>query len=797
MNIMKLKIQLFLILLIISSRCMEISATNHDNNSVYTVTIGKLNLKIETYGNKIVRVVKSPVGEQMSKQSLSVILRQGGSGINHIETQTDIVLTTQKLKIKINKQTGKIVFFDLSNHQLISESANKPVFNPITDINGKSYKIKQIFKLSDAEALYGLGQDQRGIMNFRNHSVLLKQRNMYVANPFLLSSKGYGVMWDNTSVTTFADDANGASFESEIGDCIDYYFVYGGTADGTISAYRELTGSAPMYGKWVFGLWQCRERYQSQDEIAGVVDTYRALKIPLDNIVQDWRYWGMEEDVWNATEFGNPEFPDPKGMIERIHTNHAHVMISVWPSFGDKTAIYHELNQNKMLYDFKTWPGTEKVKVYDSFNEKARDIYWKYINKNLFSIGIDAWWLDATEPEQGDSPEKTDSTQTAIGSFKRFANAFPLETNKGVYENQRKTGSDKRVFILTRSAFTGQQHYGASTWSGDIDGNWQVFHNQIAAGVNFSLSGIPYWTTDIGGFWVRPELYPTGVADPAYQELYVRWFQFGTFSPLFRSHGTNTPREIYQFGKKGYWAYDVQEKYINLRYRLLPYIYSQSWRVTSDGASVMRGLVMDFPTDTTALNITNEYMFGPSLLVTPVSKALYSLQKGKLWETDFRTTKSTSVYLPKSHEWFDFWTGEKYTGGKYILKQTPMDILPLYVKAGSIIPMGPTMQYATEKNEDPIELRVYTGADAYFTLYEDENDNYNYEKGTHSLIQFHWNEKTKILTIGKRNGEFPGMLNNRVFKIVFVHDNFGVGGTEVVKPSSEVIYTGESLKVRL
>jgi len=793
---MNRKIQLFLILLFLSFGYLEINAAIQDNKSVFTVTIGDLNLKIETYGQKIVRVVKFPVGDMKSKKSLSVILRQGGSAINRKETQSEIVLTTPKLKIKVNKLTGKIVFFDLSNRLLLSESTEKPVFIPTTDINGKSYKIKQVFKLSDAEALYGLGQDQRGIMNYRSHSVLLKQRNMYVANPFLLSSKGYGLLWDNTSVTTFADGINGASFESEIGDCIDYYFVYGGTADGTISAYRELTGASPMYGKWVFGLWQCRERYQSQDEITGVVDTYRALKVPLDNIVQDWRYWGMEEKDWNSTAFGNPDFPDPKEMIDKIHKNHAHVMISVWPSFGNNTVIYNELNQNKMLFDFKTWPSTDKVKVYDAFNEKARAIYWKYMNKNLFSIGMDAWWLDATEPEQGDRQGKIDSTQTAIGSFMRFGNAFPLETNKGVYENQRKTSSDKRVFILTRSAFTGQQHYGASTWSGDIDGNWQVFHNQIAAGVNFSLSGIPYWTTDIGGFWVRPELYPTGVADPAYQELYVRWFQFGTFSPLFRSHGTNTPREIYQFGKKGYWAYDVQEKYINLRYRLLPYIYSQSWRVTTEGASIMRGLVMDFPTDTTALNVANQYMFGPSFLVTPVSKALYSWQKGNLWETDFSTTKSTSVYLPKSQGWYDFWTGEKYTGGKNILKQTPMDILPLYVKAGSIIPMGPTMQYATEKKEDPIELRIYTGADADFTLYEDENDNYNYEKGVYSLIPIHWNETKKILTIGRRKGEFPGMLDKRVFKIVIVHDNFGVGGTEVDKPSSEVVYSGESLKVR-
>jgi len=794
---MNIKFQLFLILLFVSILNLDINATNHEKKSTFQITLGRLNLEIQTYGQKIVRIVKYPVGKKVKKESLVVVLSQGSSNLNRKENSKEVILTMQQFKIKVDKLSGIISFLDLSDQLILKESLIDSAFIPTADVNGKSYKIEQKFKLSGDEALYGLGQDQRGIMNYRNHSVLLKQRNMFVANPFLLSSKGYGLFWDNYSETTFSDDRKGASFKSVIGDCIDYYFVYGGTSDGTIAAYRELTGAAPMFGKWVYGLWQCRERYQSQEEIVEVVEKYRKLNVPLDNIVQDWRYWGMEEDTWNATEFGNPNFSDPKGMIDKIHNQHAHVMISVWPSFGEKTAIYDELNQNKMLYDFKTWPSTDKVKVYDAFNEKARDIYWKYMNKNLFSIGMDAWWLDATEPEQGDRQGKIDSTQTSLGSFKRFANAFPLQTNKGVYENQRKTSSDKRVFILTRSAFTGQQRYGASTWSGDIDGNWEVFHNQIAAGVNFSLSGIPYWTTDIGGFWVRPELYPKGVADPAYQELYVRWFQFGAFSPLFRSHGTNTPREIYQFGKKGYWAYDVQEKYINLRYRLLPYIYSQSWCVTSKGASVIRGLVMDFPTDTTALNVANQYMFGPSLLVTPVSEALYSWQNGKLWESDFSTTKSTSVYLPESQGWFDFWTGEKYTGGKHVLKQTPMDILPLYVKAGSIIPMGPTMQYATEKKADPIELRVYTGADAEFTLYEDENDNYNYEKGVYALIPINWNEITKTLTIGKRKGKFPGMPDKRVFKVVFVHDNFGIGGAEVDKPSCEVVYSGESLKVRL
>jgi alpha-D-xyloside xylohydrolase len=474
-------------------------------------------------------------------------------------------------------------------------------------------------------------------------------------------------------------------------------------------------------------------------------------------------------------------------------------MISVWPSFGEETAIYKELKEKKYLLDFQTWPAEKELRVYDAFNPEARNVYWKYMNKNLFSIGIDAWWLDATEPEQGDRQGKIDSTRTALGSFQHFRNAFPLQTNKGVYENQRLTSSEKRVFILTRSAFAGQQHYGASTWSGDIDGNWDVFRRQISGGLNFSMAGIPYWTTDIGGFFVRGELYPLGVTDPSYQELYVRWFQFGTFCPLFRSHGTSTPREIYNFGSKGYWAYDVQEKYINLRYRLIPYIYSLGWKVTHGAYTIMRGLPMDFTRDTAVFNIDNQYMFGPSVLVCPVTEEMYThkgedkKQKGII---DFSTIRSQQVYLPRSAGWFDFWTGKKMEGGKTLAAPAPIDITPLYVRAGSIIPMGPYMQYATEKVEDPIELRIYTGADAVFELYEDENDNYNYEKGAYATIPLKWNNKTRTLTIGKRKGIFPGMIKNRTFNVVFVSENHGVGLDIEKQPDKAIKYSGEQVMIK-
>ena len=756
-------------------------------------------LKIEVYSPEIIRIVKSPLGRTFSKVSLSVIKTPEKAPFEVTEKSGLIKIKTSKLQVYIYQTSGKIAFYDLSNNLLLTESTIPSMFLPVMDIDKKTYTVKQLFQLSSSEGIYGLGQDQKGVMNYRNHNVLLQQSNMHVTNPFLLSTRGYGLLWDNYSATEFADSKEGALFQSVIGDCIDYYFIYGVTPDGVIAGYRNLTGPSPMFGKWAFGFWQCRERYTSQDEIVGIVEKFRQLKIPLDNIVQDWRYWGLDNENWNSTEFGNPLYPDPKEMIEKIHKNNAHVMISVWPSFGKKTAIYKELKENGSLLDFVTWPPDGGVRVYDPFNPKARNIYWKYMNKNLFSIGMDAWWLDATEPEQGDSQGKIDSTLTALGSFKHFRNAFPLQTNKGVYENQRLTSPEKRVFILTRSAFAGQQRYASSVWSGDIEGNWEVFRHQISGGLNFSMSGIPYWTTDIGGFTLSRDLYPLGVADPSYQELYVRWFQFATFCPLFRSHGTSTPREIFNFGSKGYWAYDVQEKYINLRYRLMPYIYSLGWKVTHGGYTIMRGLPMDFAKDTAVFNIDNQYLFGPSLLVCPVTEAMYTLKgedKKLKGEVDFSTVRSKQVYLPQSEGWFDFWSGKKMKGGNTVAVLAPIDMMPLYVRAGSIIPFGPFIQYATEKIADPVELRVYTGADGAFELYEDENDNYNYEKGDYAIIPLKWNNQTHTLTIGKRKGFFPGMIKNRTFNIVFVNENHGVGIEIENQPDKIIKYYGDQIVIK-
>jgi alpha-D-xyloside xylohydrolase len=605
------------------------------------------------------------------------------------------------------------------------------------------------------------------------------------------------VYWDNYSTTNFKDSADGTSFESEVGDCADYYFIYGGNADKVIAGYRWLTGQAPMFPKWTLGFFQSRERYKSQYETVDVIRKYRQLGVPLDGIVQDWQYWGEDESYWNSTEFGNPRFPEPKKMIDSVHDLHAHIIISVWPSFGNKTKIYQELKQQNMLYgDYVTWPINQNVEVYDAFNPKARDIYWSYMDKNIFSLDMDGWWLDSTEPDHFKDKESDEEHKTFLGVYRKVRNAFPLIHTGGVYKHQRAVTSDKRVFILARSAFAGQQHYGTMMWSGDVQSRWDVLRNQISGGLNLSLSGLPYWNSDIGGFFSGSK-YPRGVNDPAFRELYVRWLQFATFCPMMRSHGTDTPREIWQFGQKGDWAYDAIEKFINLRYRLLPYNYSNAWQITSNAGSMMRALIMDFPSDKKVWNINNEYMFGKSLLVCPVTDSMYTSRSAGETKVDFNTIKKQKVYLPAGSQWFDFWTGEKLNGGQETEKEAAIDIMPLYVRAGSILPMGPFEQYSYEKKADSLEIRVYEGADGNFTLYEDEGDNYNYEKGKYSTIDFTWNDKTRTLTIKDRKGTFPGMLQKRVFNIVAVNKNNGIGTEAPAGFNKKVLYEGKAVTVKL
>ncbi len=735
--------------------------------------INSMGIEIQFYNPSIVRVLKWPEGKTFKKESLSVIKSPQKTSFRIRQSGDELSLKSDNLQVVLNLKNGRISFSSLKDRTLLSEKEQGTVFTDFNDAGVKTFSVFQSFILDKEEAIYGLGQQQNGKMKQRNLKLNMIQGNTDDYIPFFLSVKGYGLFWDNYSPTLFEDSPESTSFKSDVGDCADYYFMYGSNADGVIACMRDLTGQVPMFPLWTFGYWQSKERYKSQDELVDVVKKYRDLGVPLDGIIQDWQYWGSNY-LWNAMEFLNADFPNPQKMVNDIHNLNAHMIISIWNSFGPQTKQYKELDKIGALMDFQTWPqsGSDKwppnrdypsgVRVYDPYNPEARDIYWKYLNKGLFSLGIDGWWMDSSEPDHLDFKPSDLDNKTYLGSFRKVRNAFPLMTVGGIYQHQRSVSSDKRVFILTRSAFAGQQRYGANTWSGDVTASWDALKNQISAGLNFSLSDIPYWNSDIGGFFLSR--FRKKLDDAGYRELYTRWVQFGTFCPMMRSHGTDAPREIYQFGKKGDKVYDAIEKYINLRYILLPYIYSASWDITANQSSMMRALVMDFAGDKQALDINDEYMFGKSLLVCPVTSPMYS----KDTKEDFSTLKSRELYLPEGTGWYDFWTGEKFTGGQTIKKEAPIDIIPLYVKAGTILPVGPKVQYATEKKWDNLEIRVYEGANGEFTLYEDENDNYNYEKGMYSTITFNWNDTKKVLTISDRKGSFPGMLAGRKFNIVKV-----------------------------
>ncbi len=790
---------LFSVLIISTGVCGQSFSRTDLGIKTAVDTIG---IEIQFFSPSIVRVTKWPISKTYVKESLSVIRTPQKTVLGIKQNGNDLILKSEKLRVSLNLNSGQISFMTSGSGLLLSESEAGARFTGFNDTGVETFNVYQAFVLDKDEAIYGLGQQQQGKMIQRDLTLNMIQGNTDDYIPFFLSVKGYGLFWDNYSPTIFEDNPEKTSFKSDVGDCIDYYFMYGGSADGVIACMRDLTGQVPMFPLWTYGYWQSKERYKSQDELVGVVKKYRELGVPLDGIIQDWQYWGNNY-LWNAMEFLNPEFYNPQKMVDDIHNLNAHVIISIWNSFGPQTKQYKELDKIGALMDFKTWPesGSEKwppnpdypsgVRVYDPYNPEARDIYWKYLEKGIFSLGMDGWWMDSSEPDHLQFKPSDFDNKTYLGSFRKVRNAFPLMTVGGLYQHQRSVTSDKRVFILTRSAFAGQQRYGANTWSGDVVASWDALRNQISAGLNFSLCGIPYWNSDIGGFFLWN--FKNTLNDPDYRELYARWIQFGAFCPMMRSHGTDAPREIFQFGKKGDKVYDAIEKSINLRYSLLPYIYSASWDVTANQSTMMRALMMDFPKDKQALDINDQYMFGKSLLVCPVTKPMYSAE-GK---EDFSTVRTRELYLPKGTDWYDFWTGEKYTGGQTVNKETPLDIIPLFVKAGSILPVGPKVQFATEKKWDNLEIRVYEGANGSFILYEDENDNYNYEKGAFSTITFTWNDAKKVLTINDRKGTFPGMLTERKFNIVKVTSGNGTGMDAVQKYNTVVDYKGKKVMVKL
>lgn len=908
-------------------------------NSV-NFSLGKGHLLVRVISDNVLQCRYYLTDTPQFKKSLMVVDRPSQTPSWTLEEKDGTYLVkTSNITASVSAATGLISFLDKEGNPILAEKDHSLVPKEIS--GEKVFNLSQTFALTGKEAIYGLGQTQTGYMDLRGKSLELFQKNKEDYIPVIVSTNGYGLLWDNYSYTLFKDTAEGMNLWSEVGDGIDYYFMYGPELNDVIARYRQLTGGCPMLPKWAFGYVQSKERYKTQQEILDIAKEYRQRQIPMDVIVQDWQYW--PEGQWGQKSFDSLRFPNPSVMLDELHQKyHTKFMISIWgvmtmgyPNsneiFNTKGSNYYRIKPNEIYYD--------------PFNKVSADLYWKQCNKGLFSKGVDAWWCDATEPEidrvfviSADSVRK--KMTTSMGSGARYMCAYPLMHSKNMYEGQRSVTSDKRVVNLTRSGFGGQQRYSTIVWSGDIQASWDVFRKQIPAGLNFCSSGIPYWTTDIGGFFINPfqgtDGFELGLNDDEYKELYLRWFQYGGFCPMFRAHGTNCPREIWRFGQPGNWCYDGLIKVDQLRYRLLPYIYSVGWMTTKQGYTIMRPLAFDFRKDDKVKDIKDQFLFGPAFMVNPVTQVQYFKSKGKsdpvpssalfsgnihgltgeyfnginfetkvgsrtdsaigfLWsqspmkgvdaekfsirwtgqiktqgegEYVFTTTnddgvrlwidnklliddwnnhgaetkiariklkgntsysiklefydntndalirlgwippqtssgnsqslsRERKVYLPSGCDWYNFYAGEIQKGGQTISVATPLDIMPLFVKAGSIIPMGPVMQYAAEKQADPLELRIFPGADGDFVLYEDENDGYNYEKGQYAEIPMHWNDKLHELTIGKRNGEFKGMLKNRVFDVVIVTKNQGVGIGVSPKPDKKVAYSGESIIIKL
>ena len=739
------------------------------NGVTMTMRVGTLRVQVAT--ESIVRVTYLPMSALPETPQLMITKASWPAAQWAMQSSDkDITLSTARLKVIITRANGTILFSDANGKKLFQDYDR--TLTPVEVSGEKTYRAEMFSNLWDStEGFLGLGQHQAGVWNYHGEDLELSQDNTNISVPMFLSSNGYGIFWNNASRSRFNNRFPHALFlSSEVADSVDYYFLFGPEFDKVIGAYREMTGAAPMFGKWAYGFWQCKNKYESQAEILGVGHKYRELRIPVDNIVQDWFWWqSMGEPVFNKN------YPDPPGMMADLHRNNFHVMFSFWPFFKAGTSVYEEMDKRGFFIDRTKVAGFHPLgqALYDPFNPEARKYYWQLLDKGLFRIGADAWWLDTDEPEtEGRGTNVLVNNKVAIGSGARYANLFSLMTTEAVYQGQRGASSEKRVFILSRSATAGIQRNSVVAWSGDVESNWLSFARQIPAGLNFSLSGIPYWTTDIGGFIIgNPD-------DPAYRELFIRWFQYGVFCPIFRLHGTRTTNqnELWSYGAE---AQEILTRYDRLRYRLMPYIYSLAWKTTSEGYTPMRPLAMDFAGDARALNTGDQFMFGPALLVNPV--------------TEPGATKR-HLYLPRG-AWHDFWTGLAVDGGAAIDTATPLERIPIYVRAGSIIPMGPELMYAVEKPADPIELRVYAGADGDFVLYEDENDNYNYEKGAYATIAMHWDDGKKTLTLSDRHGTFPGMLANRSFRIVFARENVGVGLEAPARADKVVQYSGKQITV--
>ncbi len=758
---------------------------------------------LTTYSSCAIRIRYTERSEFSDQSSLMIIARPD----EHVrfdvrETADRLIFSTANVTIGIDRQTLAFTYRDRQGNLLTKEPACGgktldpidvlvSVFDQSTTIESRenadgvrmdaqnarqvvdrqAYHTKLEFEWADGEALYGLGSHEEGMFNLRRQHQYLYQQNMKVAIPVLLSTRGYGIFMDSCSLMTFHDDAFGSYLWSDVDEELDYYFIYGPEFDQIIHELRGLTGQVPLLPKWAYGYIQSKERYASQSELLEIVREYRARELPLDGIVLDWKSW--TGDLWGQKSLDPDRFPNPDQMTEDLHALHARLMVSIWPIMRPGGSDWQEMHDQGFLL------GNQAN--YDAFNPAARACYWQQAKLGLFAHGVDAWWCDCTEPFEADwkgavKPEPEERLRINTEEAKRYLdpeviNAYSLLHCEGIYNGQRQVTDSKRVVNLTRSAYPGQQRYATITWSGDVVATWDTLRRQIADGLNFCVTGMPYWTTDIGAFFVKRKSdlwfwagdYDAGIADLGYRELYVRWFQFGAFLPMFRAHGTDTPREIWRFGEPGDLMYDALVKSLHLRYRLLPYIYSLAGWTTHQAYTMLRALPFDFRHDPALYDVADQFMFGPALLVNPITRPMYYTVNS----VPVRNGRHTrSVYLPAETDWYDFWTDQRYHGGQTIEANAVLDVIPLFVRAGSIIPMGPRRQHVDDRPAAPIELHIFPGHDGRFLLYEDEGDSYRYEQGAFATIHIEWDNATRRLALGQRNGQYPGMPEQREFRVV-------------------------------
>jgi len=815
------------------------SVTAESDGPLFETERGRL--KLQVIDQSVVRTVYTQ-GAIPDPESPMIVGQTPTEEWELAEREDACELVTDDLRVEVDRETAAITWRDGDGSRLVGEPedggksvtpvdpedltvGDSEVATPRESLDREAYSTRLDLEFSDDEALLGLGQHDGGVANYRGESQLLYQGNTKVAMPALLSTRGYGMLWNTGSLTTFRDDAEGSYVWTECDDALDVFFVAGEDPDEVISGFRELTGESTLFPKWAYGYVQSKERYETGEELVDVVSEYRDRGIPIDCIVQDWQYWpDTTEDDPNFEEWGGPpgdwgrwgekkfhpeRYPDPSATIDELHERNVQLMISIWPNMlaGDN---YDEMREAGHILDDEDVPapGNEQ-RYYDAFSEEARDIYWNQAESGLFDHGVDAWWCDSTEPfdPTWTLPTEPDTFRLAkhtTDAFKHvldpgYLNTYSIHQAKGMYEGQRAATDDKRVLNLTRSGYPGQQRYGAITWSGDIEGTWERYRTQIADGLQFTATGNPKWTLDIGGFfvhdgfsWITDGDYDDGHEDEGYRELYVRWFQYGAFLPMFRSHGTDTPREMWRFGEPGDRTYDTLVKFDRLRYRLLPYIYSLAGWETHRDYTMYRHLALEFPDDEAVHDVGDQFMLGPSVMACPVTEPMYY---GPDSEPLPERAESREVYLPEGQAWYDFWSGERYEGGRTVLADAPLEKMPVFVKAGSVVPMGPNVDHTGEQADAPWQVRVYPGGDAEFDVYEDAGDGYDYEDGEYSVTPLRWDDAASEFFVGDRQGSFPELVEQREVEVVVAGEDGSGTGVERADPDATLSYDGDETSV--